>query len=86
MKKTKFRYINSEYLTKNKINYKSNRICNQKYNKYTLFIRVLLQQFEYFFNSFFFMIAVTQCFDRFAVGSPISSIGPWVSGFMHLFI
>ncbi|KAF9762499.1 putative phospholipid-transporting ATPase IIB [Nosema granulosis] len=78
MTKLKFRYIDSEFMKKSNIQYRTNRICNQKYRWYTLFFWVFAQQFEFFFNTYFFFIAVTQIFEKFAITSPVSSIAPWV--------
>ncbi|WUR04383.1 phospholipid-transporting ATPase domain-containing protein [Vairimorpha necatrix] len=69
----KFRIINS-----NTSNFPDNVICNMKYRWYSIIFSVLLNQFEFFYNSFFFLISISQCIEKFAINSPITSLGPWL--------
>lgn len=61
-----------------KQNFPSNEICNMKYRWYSILFWVTVQQFELFFNVYFFIISTTQCIERFAISSPITSLGPWL--------
>lgn len=69
----KFRLINNR---ENK--FPSNVICNMKYRWYSIIFWVLYNQFEFFFNTYFFMISITQCIEKFAISSPLTSLGPWL--------
>jgi phospholipid-translocating ATPase len=70
----KFRLIT----TNKTINFPSNRMCNMKYRWYSIVSWVLINQFEFFFNTYFFAISITQCFEKFAISSPLTSLGPWL--------
>lgn len=72
-KMKKFRLINNR---ENK--FPSNVICNMKYRWYSIIFWVLYNQFEFFFNTYFFMISITQCIEKFAISSPLTSLGPWL--------
>jgi phospholipid-translocating ATPase len=58
--------------------YVDNRISNTKYNVFTFVPKVLYEQFRYFFNLFFLLIALSQMFKALRVGFLISFVGPLV--------
>ncbi|TBU07328.1 putative E1-E2 ATPase, partial [Hamiltosporidium magnivora] len=57
--------------------YPKNIIRNQKYSAITFPFVVFINQFRYFFNIYFFLICISQCFPVYSVSPLISNIGPW---------
>jgi phospholipid-translocating ATPase len=55
-----------------------NTICNQKYNVFTFVPRVLYDQFKYFFNMFYLVIAISQFIPVLSVGLLFSYVAPLV--------
>jgi len=53
-----------------------NLIRNQKYNVLTFIPIVLYNQFKFFFNLFFLLTALSQLYQPFKTGSPVSYVGP----------
>uniref|UniRef100_A0AC35TI55 Phospholipid-transporting ATPase n=1 Tax=Rhabditophanes sp. KR3021 TaxID=114890 RepID=A0AC35TI55_9BILA len=58
------------------ISYPSNKISNQKYSLLTFVPLTLYQQFKFFLNLFFLLIACTQFFDSLRVGDLLEYWGP----------
>lgn len=58
--------------------YGDNSIINTKYTIFTFIPIVLYNQFKYFFNMFFLLIACSQAFKALRVGFLISFVGPLV--------
>lgn len=58
--------------------YPANIIRNQKYSWYSFPFIVLFNQFRHFFNIYFFLISLSQIFNSYRIGPPITSIAPWV--------
>ena len=54
--------------------YPTNSLNNQKYNVITFLPIVLINQFKFFFNFFFLMIALSQFIPIFKVGKYFSRI------------
>nr|CAD2203864.1 unnamed protein product [Meloidogyne enterolobii] len=53
-----------------------NVICNRKYNIFTFVPMVLFQQFKFFLNLYFLLMACSQFFPPIQIGSPITYWGP----------
>ncbi|KAL3097585.1 hypothetical protein niasHT_023385 [Heterodera trifolii] len=53
-----------------------NVICNRKYNMFTFVPMVLFQQFKFFLNLYFLLMACSQFFPAIQIGSPITYWGP----------
>jgi phospholipid-translocating ATPase len=58
--------------------YPSNKLSNTKYTWYSFVPVVLFNQFKYFFNLFFLLVALSQLIDRLRVGFLISYLGPLI--------
>uniref|UniRef100_A0A0G4HI61 Uncharacterized protein n=1 Tax=Chromera velia CCMP2878 TaxID=1169474 RepID=A0A0G4HI61_9ALVE len=58
------------------LRFPANSIQNRKYNGLTLVPSVLIQQFRFFFNFFFLMVALLQLFPILRVGLLITYLGP----------
>ncbi|PVV05207.1 hypothetical protein BB560_000276 [Smittium megazygosporum] len=56
----------------------SNSIDNRKYNPITFLPHVLYDQFKYFLNLYFLLVALSQIFPVFRVGYTLSYFGPLV--------
>jgi phospholipid-translocating ATPase len=54
----------------------SNRQCNQKYNLLSFVPVVLYNQFKFFYNSFFLLIALSQFYPPLKVGFLFTYIAP----------
>ena len=54
----------------------SNEVNNCKYNLWLLLPHFLWEQYQYFMNLYFLLLAVTQFFDRLKVGFMITYVGP----------
>ena len=54
----------------------SNRLNNQKYNCFTFLFKVLYNEFKFFFNMFFLIIAISQFFPFLKVGFLFTYIAP----------
>ncbi|KAM0688399.1 putative aminophospholipid-translocase [Conglomerata obtusa] len=70
--------VRTIYIAKPHNNFPKNILCNQRYRWYTFPIVVFLAQFQHFFNIYFFLICVTQLFERYSVSPLISNVMPWV--------
>lgn len=53
-----------------------NVVCNQKYNVFTFVPMVLFQQFKFFLNLYFLLMACTQFIPAVQIGAPITYWGP----------
>lgn len=53
-----------------------NVVCNQKYNVFTFVPLVLFQQFKFFLNLYFLLMACTQFIPAVQIGAPITYWGP----------
>ncbi|CAJ0585807.1 unnamed protein product, partial [Mesorhabditis spiculigera] len=53
-----------------------NVVCNQKYNIFSFIPLVLFQQFKFFLNLYFLLMACTQFIPAIQIGSPITYWGP----------
>uniref|UniRef100_A0A914DHL0 Phospholipid-transporting ATPase n=1 Tax=Acrobeloides nanus TaxID=290746 RepID=A0A914DHL0_9BILA len=53
-----------------------NVVCNQKYNIFTFIPLVLFQQFKFFLNLYFLLMACSQFIPAIQIGSPITYWGP----------
>lgn len=69
----RFRHISRD----RKRRYPANIIRNQKYKWYTFVFSVLRQQFSHFFNTFLFVVCMTQLRREYLVSSLVASVGPW---------
>lgn len=56
-----------------------NTVCNQKYNVFTFIPLVLFQQFKFFLNLYFLLMACSQFIPAIQIGAPITYWGPLVS-------
>ena len=56
----------------------SNRLNNQKYNVFSFLPKVLYNEFKYFFNMFFLLIALSQFVPFLKVGLLVTYIAPLV--------
>ena len=54
----------------------SNRLNNQKYNVFTFIFKVLYNEFKFFFNMFFLVIAISQFVPFLKVGFLFTYIAP----------
>ncbi|XP_063901502.1 probable phospholipid-transporting ATPase IIB, partial [Zophobas morio] len=59
-----------------KRSFPSNIICNQKYSVLTFLPLVLLNQFKYFFNLYFLLVALSQLIKVFQIGNLYTYWGP----------
>ncbi|VDM44144.1 unnamed protein product [Toxocara canis] len=55
-----------------------NVVCNQKYNIFTFVPLVLFQQFKFFLNLYFLLMACSQFIPAVQIGAPITYWGPLV--------
>lgn len=55
-----------------------NTICNQKYSVLSFVPKVLYDQFKYFFNMFYLVIAISQFIPVLSVGLLFSYVAPLV--------
>ncbi|CAD27116.1 PHOSPHOLIPID-TRANSPORTING ATPASE IIA [Encephalitozoon cuniculi GB-M1] len=69
----RFRHISKERRRR----YPPNIIRNQKYKWYTFIFAVLRLQFSHFFNTFLFLVCMTQLKKEYLVSSLVASVGPW---------
>ncbi|EJW73946.1 macrophage MHC receptor, partial [Wuchereria bancrofti] len=53
-----------------------NTVCNQKYNMFTFVPLVLFQQFKFFLNLYFLLMACSQFIPAIQIGAPITYWGP----------
>ncbi|KAM3721653.1 putative phospholipid-transporting ATPase tat-5 [Dirofilaria immitis] len=53
-----------------------NTVCNQKYNIFTFVPLVLFQQFKFFLNFYFLLMACSQFIPEIQIGAPITYWGP----------
>uniref|UniRef100_A0AC35TSQ4 Phospholipid-transporting ATPase n=1 Tax=Rhabditophanes sp. KR3021 TaxID=114890 RepID=A0AC35TSQ4_9BILA len=53
-----------------------NKVCNQKYNVFTFIPLVLFQQFKFFLNLYFLLMAFSQFIPQIQIGAPITYWGP----------
>ncbi|CAD5208340.1 unnamed protein product [Bursaphelenchus xylophilus] len=53
-----------------------NVVCNQKYNVFTFVPLVLFQQFKFFLNLYFLLMACSQFIPAIQIGAPITYWGP----------
>ncbi|KAI6182251.1 Phospholipid-transporting ATPase [Aphelenchoides bicaudatus] len=53
-----------------------NVVCNQKYNVFTFIPLVLFQQFKFFLNLYFLLMACSQFIPAIQIGAPITYWGP----------
>ncbi|KAL3998137.1 phospholipid-translocating P-type ATPase flippase family protein [Acanthocheilonema viteae] len=53
-----------------------NTVCNQKYNIFTFVPLVLFQQFKFFLNLYFLLMACSQFIPAIQIGAPITYWGP----------
>ncbi|KAI9594921.1 ATPase, class II, type 9A [Syncephalis fuscata] len=60
----------------NRQKYAANVICNQKYNLLTFVPVVLYEQFKFFFNLYFLLVALSQFIPELQIGYIITYIGP----------
>ncbi|GMT29153.1 hypothetical protein PFISCL1PPCAC_20450, partial [Pristionchus fissidentatus] len=56
--------------------YTPNTVCNQKYNIFSFVPLVLFQQFKFFLNLYFLLMACSQFIPMIQIGSPITYWGP----------
>ncbi|KAF8367410.1 tat-5 [Pristionchus pacificus] len=56
--------------------YTPNTLCNQKYNIFSFVPLVLFQQFKFFLNLYFLLMACSQFIPMIQIGSPITYWGP----------
>ena len=61
-----------------KRSYPHNRACNTKYGPLLFVPKVLLEQFRYFFNLYFLLVALSQFFPPFEIGMRFTYIAPLV--------
>ena len=59
-------------------NYFQNVVRNQKYNVFTILPIFFYNQFKFFFNLFFLLVALTQFIEVLKIGFMITYIGPLV--------
>uniref|UniRef100_A0A7E4VPP5 Phospholipid-transporting ATPase n=1 Tax=Panagrellus redivivus TaxID=6233 RepID=A0A7E4VPP5_PANRE len=57
-------------------NFPRNVVCNQKYNMFTFVPLVLFQQFKFFLNLYFLLMACSQFIPAIQIGAPITYWGP----------
>uniref|UniRef100_A0AC35FE80 P-type ATPase N-terminal domain-containing protein n=1 Tax=Panagrolaimus sp. PS1159 TaxID=55785 RepID=A0AC35FE80_9BILA len=57
-------------------NFPRNAVCNQKYNLFTFVPLVLFQQFKFFLNLYFLLMACSQFIPAIQIGAPITYWGP----------
>uniref|UniRef100_A0A915E8B8 P-type ATPase N-terminal domain-containing protein n=1 Tax=Ditylenchus dipsaci TaxID=166011 RepID=A0A915E8B8_9BILA len=57
-------------------NFPRNVVCNQKYNFFTFIPMVLFQQFKFFLNLYFLLMACSQFIPAIQIGAPITYWGP----------
>ncbi|KJH52958.1 phospholipid-translocating P-type ATPase, flippase [Dictyocaulus viviparus] len=53
-----------------------NKVCNQKYNIFSFVPLVLFQQFKFFLNLYFLLMACSQFIPAIQIGAPITYWGP----------
>ncbi|KAI8049231.1 hypothetical protein BDF22DRAFT_195005 [Syncephalis plumigaleata] len=68
------RFVAAERTTRYK--YASNAVCNQKYNLLTFIPVVLYEQFKFFFNLYFLLVALSQLIPELQIGYIITYVGP----------
>lgn len=56
--------------------YARNVVCNQKYNVFTFFPLVLYEQFKFFFNLYFLLVALSQFIPALKIGFLVTYIAP----------
>jgi phospholipid-translocating ATPase len=61
---------------KNLVPFVSNKLVNTKYTWLNFIPIVLFNQFKYFFNFFFLMVALSQFIEKLRVGFFIAYVGP----------
>ncbi|EJW01195.1 HAD ATPase, P-type, family IC [Edhazardia aedis USNM 41457] len=55
-----------------------NVIKNQRYSTFSFVPMVLMNQFKFFFNIYFFLICLSQLFEVYSVSPLVSNVFPWV--------
>uniref|UniRef100_A0A1I7XRY4 Col_cuticle_N domain-containing protein n=1 Tax=Heterorhabditis bacteriophora TaxID=37862 RepID=A0A1I7XRY4_HETBA len=63
-----------------------NKVCNQKYNVFSFVPLVLFQQFKFFLNLYFLLMACSQFIPAIQIGAPITYWGPLVYLFVHVIL
>ena len=72
--------------TTNPSDFINNKLNNQKYNIFTFFPLILYNQFKFFFNIYFGLLALSQCVVVLRVGFLITYISPLVFVLMVTFL
>ncbi|CAI5439375.1 unnamed protein product [Caenorhabditis angaria] len=58
------------------VSFSPNTVCNQKYNIFSFVPLVLFQQFKFFLNLYFLLMACSQFIPAIQIGAPITYWGP----------